>query len=369
MIKTFTLNLFSGFLIGCLFITQSACGSRDADGDDGLHTSSEQRSLPVDEQPVEVAAILIGTEEFQEELIANGKLEALHRANLRFRLDGVLEGIHVAEGDRVQSGQLIATIDDEVSQWEKQRTLLSHQRALIDYEDQLLRMGYRLSDTANIDLAVKQNARLRSGLAEAEQGLARVERDLASARLYAPISGKIANVKGRLYHEASAFEYICTVVDDRELLVTFSVLEQELGFVRASKSVTVRSFSDISTEYYGQIASINPQVDQAGMVSVKARIRNTDGRLVDGMAVEVTITRMAGSHLAVPKEAVLDRQGRKVVFTATDEGTAYWNYVEIASENSTHYAISDGLKDGDRVIYDGNFNLAHDKPISMRVVP
>src|SRR5690606_39856010 len=99
-----------------------------------------------------------------QELMANGRLSAIHKADLRFRVDGLVERLHVSEGSRVQAGQLLATINDEVQQQALQQAALRRQLALMDYEDQLLRLGYRPADTAALDEEVKRVARLRSGL-------------------------------------------------------------------------------------------------------------------------------------------------------------------------------------------------------------
>ncbi|MFC7526957.1 efflux RND transporter periplasmic adaptor subunit [Parapedobacter sp. GCM10030251] len=327
---------------------------------------SSEILVQTDDQPTEVEATTLTKTSFHQELIANGKLNAIRRADLKFRSDGIIEHIHVAEGNRIQAGQLLAVLNGETLQQTREQMMLHYRKAVLDYEDQLLRQGFRIADTAALSEEVKQIARLRSGLSDAELELSKVEKDLQYTRLYAPFAGKLANLKAKAHNLASSVDYICTLIDDSEFHVEFAVLEQELDFVRQSESVRVTAFSEGNTSYAGKIVSINPQVDKAGMVMVKAVIRNQRGKLVDGMGVNVTISRDIGDQLVVPKEAVLDRQGRKVVFTVTDEGSAYWNYVEIGYENSTHYAIKDGLQPGDRVIFSGNFNLAHNKPIVVQ---
>ncbi|WP_374744748.1 efflux RND transporter periplasmic adaptor subunit [Parapedobacter sp. 2B3] len=327
---------------------------------------AETSLLQATEQPTEVETVTLEKTSFHQELIANGRLSAIRKADLRFRADGTVEQLHMTEGNRVQAGQLLANLNDETQQQALQHAALRRQKAVMDYEDQLLRLGYRAADTAALDEEVKQIARLRSGLSDALLEWRKAEKDVHHTKLYAPFAGKIANLKAKEYNNTAGLDYVCSLIDDRELQVEFAVLEQELDFVKHAKSVRVTAFSEKDRAYEGKVTSINPQVDRSGMVMVKAVIKNPDGGLIDGMGVSVVVSRDFGDQLSVPKEAVLDRQGRKVVFTATDGGTAYWNYVEISHENSTHYAIKDGLKPGDRVIYSGNFNLAHDKPITVQ---
>ncbi|WP_257669234.1 efflux RND transporter periplasmic adaptor subunit [Parapedobacter tibetensis] len=353
------------FPLHCLIaLALAACNPSGAN--DGSNSEQPPGNTPTSESTTEVGVFVLETGTFHQELLANGKLGSTRKADLKFRTDGTIENIHIAEGNRVQAGQLLATLNDEAQRLARQQAELRHRKAVLDYEDQLLRLGYRAADTAKLDERVKRIARLRSGLSDAGLELDKAEKELGHTRLHAPFAGKVANVKARAHNTASSFDYVCTLVDDRELHVEFAVLEQELGFIRASKSVSITPFSDSDTRYSGTVTGINPQVDKAGMVSVKALVRNNGDGLIDGMGVSVTISREIDDQLTVRKEAVLDRQGRKVVFTATEGGTAYWNYVEIGHENSTHYTIKSGLEPGDRVIHMGNFNLAHDKHITVQ---
>jgi hypothetical protein len=61
----------------------------------------------------------------------------------------------------------------------------------------------------------------------------------------------------------------------------------------------------------------------------------------------------------VPKEALVIRQGKDVIFVRQDS-LAIWKYVTVESENSTSVSISEGLEPGDLVIVSGNINLAHE---------
>ena len=103
------------------------------------------------------------------------------------------------------------------------------------------------------------------------------------------------------------------------------------------------------------------------MVQVKAVVDNTDRKLVDGMNVKVFIRDKVPGCLMVPKEAVVLRNNRQVVFTLRNDTTAYWNYVITDLENSTSYSIIEGINPGDTVITVGNLNLAHDARVDFQL--
>ena len=120
----------------------------------------------------------------------------------------------------------------------------------------------------------------------------------------------------------------------------------------------------------GTVTEINPSVDEKGLVAVKARIRNTSDRLMDGMNVKVTIENSVADMFVVPKEAVVERDGYNVVFVY-DSNThrAVWTYVDIMYGNLTSFAITGcerkntTVGEGDIIITSGNLNLADDTEV------
>jgi hypothetical protein len=104
-------------------------------------------------------------------------------------------------------------------------------------------------------------------------------------------------------------------------------------------------------------------VDKNGMVRVKATLDNKDNAFAEGMNAKVRVQRLLGQRLVIPKSALLSRSNRQVVFTYKD-GMALWVYVETAQENSDSHVVVSGLKAGDEVIHEGNFNLAHETPVA-----
>ena len=82
------------------------------------------------------------------------------------------------------------------------------------------------------------------------------------------------------------------------------------------------------------------------------------------MNVNVRVQKTLPNQLVIPKKALVLRTNRQVVFTL-HEGKAMWNYVKTGLENATGFIITEGLTEGDSVIYDGNINLAHEAPVSV----
>lgn len=201
-------------------------------------------------------------------------------------------------------------------------------------------------------------SRIRSGLNDALTALSVAEYNLSNTRINAPISGIIANLEAKQWNPSQNYKNFCTIIFDEIMQVEFPVIESEYGFISKGMPVGIIPFINDSSLISGTITEINPQVDEGGMVKVKAEFHN-NGRLIDGMNVKIVIRKPVSNRLVVPKEALVIRQGKDVIFVRQDS-LAIWKYVIVEFENSTSLSIKEGLEAGDLVIIAGNVNLAHE---------
>lgn len=146
--------------------------------------------------------------------------------------------------------------------------------------------------------------------------------------------------------------------------LVFHLLETELSCIKTGQTVELTPFALPGESFRGTVTSINPAVDDKGMIRITATVPNPNHRLMDGMNARVLLKNTIPNCLIIPKEAVLYRQNRQVVFIY-EEGKAIWKYVETSHENSTHVAISDGLEEGMEVIVENNLNLAHESLVTQ----
>lgn len=336
-------------LIGC-----TGANKEDNDSEQSIETV-----LP--ETANEVTVMTLQTTDFNHELISNGKLSARRFVDLRFETSEVIAEIYVKNGDRVSKNQKLAELatfrlNNKVAQ---DKDALD--RAKLELQDVLIGQGYSLEDSANVPPATMQLVRTKSGYdqALAQYELAVYERQ--HAVLTAPFDGTIANLFAKQFNTSSTTDVFCSIIDSRSLEASFTILESELSLLKNGDKVEVTPFALSNEKTDGRITEINPLVDANGMVQVKAAVTNS-GKLFEGMNVRVSIYRPLTKQLVVPKEAVVLRSGKQVVFTLVNE-KAYWNYVQTGVENAGYYTIIEGLKEGDIVITSGNINLAHEAPV------
>lgn len=306
---------------------------------------------------------------FSREIVSNGVLEGVRRAELAFATPGTVAKVHVHNGSRVQKGSPIAELDTEVLELSLESARQSLERSRLDYLDRLVSYGFG-SDTAQVPADLRESARIRSGYAAAELAVRTAELNLRGAVLRAPFAGVVANLKVKPWEQASGTA--CVIIDDGTFDVRFPLLESELHAIAVGRSVAVAPFIDPEIRYEGWIREINPFVDAKGQVDVVASVRGVRG-LVEGMNVKLFIRSEGTPRLAVPKSAVVMRDGYDVIFTLdTAAMKAQWLYVDIVESNSTHHAVAGcerkrtEVPEGAIVITSGNLNLADRSSVEIR---
>jgi len=340
-----------------LFVTACSLSKSDNQEEKGVATV-----LP--DMPNEVKVFTLAYTEFNRELISNGTIAAQQKATLYFQTSEIISTIYVKNGDRVLAGQAIASLDSFKLKNRLKQAYDNLERSALNLQDVLIGQGYSLSDTVRIPQEVMQIAHVKSNYDQAMYQYEMAEYDLRQATLYAPFAGTVANLFQKEYNMSSPGESFCTIIGNTSIEAVFNILESELPVVKTGDQIVVSPYaiSDFSSE--GRITEINPMVDGYGMIHVKALILTPGNKLYEGMNVRVKIQQAIPNQLTIPKEALVLRTNKQVVFTLR-EGLAQWNYVQTGLDNSTHYVILEGLHEGDVVIYDGNLNLAHETPVSV----
>jgi len=320
---------------------------------ENLEEMARRSSRP---EAVLVKTIQLEPSTFYHELISNGKAFSSRKAVVPFRVNGIIKQLNIRNGQKVRSGELLAVIEDFEYQSRLTTAKQTLEKAEINFKDDLL-SNYYTYDTSGLSPAKIKISRIRSGLNDALTALEVAEYNYNNTRIYAPISGSVANLEAMQWNPSQNYKDLCTVIFDEIMNVEFPVIESEFSFINKGMPVGIIPFINDSTLISGTITQINPQVDETGMVKVKAEFRN-NGRLIDGMNVRVIIRKPVPNRLVVPKEALVIRQGKDVIFVRQDS-LAIWKYVTVEFENSTSVSVKEGLQSGDLVIISGNVNLAH----------
>ena len=356
--KKYTLSILS--LIVALTVV--SCGNKEEKQEEATPDAVEQK---LNENYVDT--IVLHRTTFSKQMKCNGKLRALAKSELTMPLQGLLKKIQVKNGSLVKKGDLLAAIDKEEAERDLKQAEREQERARVDLIDKLIGLGYD-EDLSKVPETLLKRTQITSGYATAEHQLQTARTNLAKCNLYAPFSGRIADMDCKLHQKAEKF---CTLIDDAWFDVEFNILEAELNSVCLGQKVTVSPFVDEQKTFDGHINEINPVIDEKGQIKIRAKIRNERNYLIEGMNVRVIVEKEVHNMFVVPKDAVVMRDGYSVVFRYED-GQAVWTYVDVVYSNIKSHAITGNKKketelhDKDIIIVSGNLNLADGTQVLLR---
>ncbi len=230
------------------------------------------------------------------------------------------------------------------------------------------------------ELALIETGQKKEEIMAASKGLTQAEIDvkiaglqLAKTIIRAPFAGIITDIKISPREHIDAGRELFSLVDISRIRVKAKVLESEVGKIKTGRSVDLRFSAYPGEVFPGTVEAIAPIVSAEDKTcAVHISMRNPTEEIKPGMHAEVEIAaEIYPNRLLVPQAAILVRGGRKLVFVV-DNGLAKWRYVTIGIENEDFAEIlpsdrpEETVKEGDLVITEGHFTLAHDARVAVK---
>lgn len=312
-----------------------------------------------------VDATVVKRVPFSNTVLASGKVMARNKASLYWTDNEVIEKIYKHNGDLVKRGEPIASMDSTSAYYNLQTSELTVTQAKGQMSDLFIGQGYA-PDGQDAPDTVRHILEIKSGYRQAVLNREQANIRLKKTRMTAPFSGRIASLSTSEYNRPIGGQAFCEVIDYNNLCTEFEVIETEIAKLAEGDRVKIKSFADPTHTTYATIDRIDPIVSKEGMIKVQAKIEDaTKTKLLVGMNVRVEIEAEPVMTLVVPKEAVVLRQGRDVIFSIQN-GVAMWNYVDLGTENTDSYVLLKGLAEGDSIIIGAADNLVHNMPVNIR---
>ncbi|MCB1674660.1 MAG: efflux RND transporter periplasmic adaptor subunit [Halioglobus sp.] len=304
-----------------------------------------------------------------------GRVEAIRAIDVRNRVNGVLAHWHVAEGEQVEAGQLLAEIDQGVyrarvraARAEVLRTAAGLELALLEQKRLASLHEKRAVSQAELDVAIAVRRQAEAALEAAEAALELREIDLDYTRISAPFSGKISSFAVDQGGYVEANTVLTDLVQLDPVRVTYAVSERELidyrrqALARRSDQpapAVERSLrlADGSTYAYpGVLRYVDNQLTaETATLSLHLEFPNPDALLSPGQFVEISTRRGRERSLpAVPAASILrDSEGDYVLLLDADD-TVIRRNIEVVGKTATLALLREGtLLAGERVIVQG----------------
>lgn len=308
-------------------------------------------------KPTEVTAAIAEYRPFEFRMNASGIIESENELKVTFQTSGFLEKLLATNGQRVKKGQLLAALENNREELALEKAQLAVEKAQIQMESD------SMSRVSNWTPQVRHNLQLNSGLRSARVSLKEATFNLSNTLIYAPITGMMSEVKEKQGNIVSSGKELGLIYDPENLMLKGKVLETDFKYLRKGLKANIYPLSLPGQPFQATLTEINPRVDENGMITIKLKLNETKG-LLPGMNANAVIRVPQSKNVIVPREALVMKSGKPVVFTIAD-GLAKWNYVETGLDNGVDLEITKGIEAGSRVITSNNLQLAHEARVSV----
>ena len=267
----------------CLVMTSCSTNSQQAT------TSQEPVTTPVDVQEEVVSEVKPEVKELpSNSLTATGKVKAANYTDLYFRSQELIAHVYVKNGARVGKGQKIADLEVFALNSQLRQAEISLEQAKLELQDILIGQGYDPDHLDKVPADMMKLAKVKSGYEQADLQKENALREIENATLVAPFDGVIANLTAKPHHMAGSSEPFCRIIQTSNMEVEFQVLENELHLIKMGQKVEIVPQATTVGLQQGEICSMNPLVNEKGLIQVRARVKGNVG-LMEGMNVTVRI--------------------------------------------------------------------------------
>jgi multidrug efflux system membrane fusion protein len=369
-LRTGVLVAVSGFVLALGACSKTGTGADPPKGPGAAAAPVRVGKAVQEDVPVQIRAI--------------ARVEAYSTVTVRARVPGQIMSQHFADGEDVQAGAELFSIDPR-----------PYEAALGQAEGTLARDIALAKDAA--EEAAWQNSLLRQQVAaQREYDRAQAAADAAQAAVRAEqaaveqarLNLEYCSVQSLLDGRAgAALAKVGNVVkaDDTPLVVlnqinpiyvTFAVPEQNLARIKkyqATGALAVEAVipQDEGPAEHGELTFVDNQVDRTtGMILLKGTFSNAKRRLWPGQFVNVTLslTTEAGA-IVVPSQAVQTGQSGQYVFVVKEDQTVEMRPVTVGLVLDNRTVIQSGVAAGETVVTDGQLRLVPGAKVSIKEGP
>lgn len=308
---------------------------------------------------VDVITVTPGTATLTREL--PGRLEAYRIAQVRARVEGIVERRLFTEGSDVKVGSTLfridprnykATFDSAQADLAVARVTLERYRPLLDI---------KAISRQEVDLA-------EAKVKQAEVAVTRARIDLENTTVPAPIEGRIGRAlvtEGALVGKGEA-THLATIEQIDSVYVNFTQPGADIVRLRqAVQSGVYKEATRAQVELIQEDGSLYPEAGQllfsnlavdptTGSVTLRALFPNPRHELLPGAFVRIRFPEATAEKvMRVPQRAVQSTPMGQSVLVVDGSGKVTSRVVKTGAMSGSDFIITEGLQGGEEVIVNG----------------
>ncbi len=336
---------------------------------------------PVVAAPVLVARAVVTNVPVQIQPEPVGHVLPVSTVTIRPQIGGILSAVHFQEGQEVQKGDLLFTIDPRPSQasLDVARAALARDTAQLENAKIQLARDQKLFDdkieSQDVYDTSRANVDALAGTVQLDRAsVSNAELNLEFTSIHAPVSGRTGGLQ---FHEGNVVkapdDILLTINQIHPIYVAFALPEQYLPEIKKQMkdkplAVTATFQNMNGPAPAGELTFVDNAVDTTtGMILFKATFSNADSALWPGQFVQVSLTLGELTNaLVVPSQAVQTGQNGQFVYVVKADQTVASRSVKTGITFADETVIEQGLGAGDTVVTDGQLRLVPGATVDVK---
>jgi membrane fusion protein (multidrug efflux system) len=307
--------------------------------------------------PVEAAKVVAAP--LSEQVTAIGTILSDEAVIVSSEIPGRLQEIHFQEGQPVEKGAHLFTLDDSVY-----RAQLADAEAKLRLAEQTHKRTSQLFSNKYATAQSADESASNLAVSTAAVELARVQ--LEKAHIVAPFSGIVGLRRVSVGEYITAGQALVNLEAIDPVKADFRVPEKFLPAIRVGQTIRIKvdAFPDESFE--GKVYAIDPRLDVTGRsLVVRATVPNRDQRLRPGLFARISVLlQLKEDALSVPEQAIVPQGDSQFVFKIVD-GKVQLTKVITGTRREGRVEIVEGLSAGDQVVTAGQLKIRDGAAVSI----
>ncbi|WP_297440434.1 efflux RND transporter periplasmic adaptor subunit [Sulfurimonas sp.] len=323
----------------------------------------QKREIP----PLNVQTVTVQKQNIPIWIEYTGTTKSSSKQEVKARVNGILEKVYFKDGAHVRKGQKLFKIEQDEyianlneAKAKKAVDEASLRLAIADVNRYQPLVDEGLAPRATLEQYESKKAALKAQIMGDKAKIKKAQIKLDYTIIKAPISGNISARRvdvGNLVGPTEATT-LTTIVQDNPLYAYFSTSTKDFYLINKYKEkeklyafIEVRNLEH-SLRLNGYIDFSNNVVDNlTSTVTMRATIANKDYQVMPGTFVYVNIFLSDKyKFIMISPEVIFNDQLGKYVYTLTKDNKLKRSYIKTDYSNRYYVSVSEGLKDGDRVV-------------------
>lgn len=281
-------------------------------------------------------------------------VEAFNSNNISPATMNRIKTINVEVGDRVNKGQVVATLDQAAATQLK----LNLDQAQRDYDRAVRLLEIGSGTQAAVDQLKSQLDAIKT----------QYNNLMENTILTSPVSGVVTARNYDPGDMTGSLPILTVGQINPAVKVIINVSENDLSKVKIGMPVEVSFDALPGEEFNAKIVRIYPNVDPTTRTfQAEIQIPNPNTQIFPGMFARVSMNQGTENHVVVPDRAVVKQtgSGNRYVYVYNNGAVSY-NKVDIGRQVGNSYEIISGVNDGDTVVVAGQIRLADGVKVQLK---